>query len=31
VGAFFYVAPEIEDGVRATLREAGFQPFEERR
>src|SRR5689334_7012281 len=27
VGAFFYVAPEIEEAVRTTLRSAGFEPF----
>lgn len=31
VGAFFFVLPELEESTRATLRGAGFQPFEEGR
>ena len=27
VGAFFYVLPEIEETVRGTMRESGFEPY----
>ena len=27
VGAFFYVPPEIEETVRRTMRESGFEPY----